>query len=167
MKKYFLIITLFLISTIYSQNYIANDSVTIEKNKYSTVHLSYGKSSKLKLFKVLTCDAINLDKIVTEIKDCYKNHKLEFTEFYIISIPNYTKIKPEEENIILLSFLEKIDSERMTMNLSTLLIKNLLNKQDSKWKFEYFTEQPRNSLSDIENYKTNIETSEVCEFLRK
>ncbi len=165
MKKYFFIISIFLIQTsIYSQDYIKSDSLKIDKKIYEIRHLSYGKSSGLKLFKVLTCDLSNLKKIETEIKNCWNNHKLECTEFYIISIPNYQNLQSDQETDILIQFLEKIDAERMKLKLSTALVKYKILKD---FTCEYFLDKPKENLDNFKDYKLNIKQSEVCPFLLK
>lgn len=141
MKKIFFIITIaFLHYSTYSQDYIKSDSLKIEGKIYKMQHLSFDNSSGLKLFKVMTCDSLNLKKIKIEIADCYKNHKLEFTEFYVISIPDYKKISPEKETNILMRFLEQIDNERMSLKLSTALIKS---KFKNNFIYEYFLDQSK------------------------
>lgn len=165
MKKHIFIISIFLFQmSIYSQDYIKSDSLKIDGKMYQMRHLSFGNSSGLKLFKVLTCDLSNLKKTETEIKKCWTNHKLESTEFYIISIPNYRNIKSEQETNILMKFLEKIDLERMNSKLSTVLVKYKLLKD---FTCEYFLDEPKESLSSFKDYKLNVQETEICSFLIK
>ncbi|OYX83247.1 MAG: hypothetical protein B7Y83_12090 [Flavobacteriales bacterium 32-34-25] len=165
MKKHIYIVTFFLIQvTIYSQDFIKSDSLKIDNKLYQMRHLSYGNSSGLKLFKVVTCDLSNLKKIEAEIKNCWNNRKLEYTEFYILSIPNYRNIQSKEETNILIKFLEKIDLERMNSKLSTALVKyKLLND----FTCEYFLDEPKESLSSFKDYKLNVQETEICSFLIK
>ena len=164
-KLLFIILFIFFQYSIYAQDYIKSDSLRFEGKPYEIKHLSFGNSSELKLYKVMTCEALNLKKIEQEIINCHRNHKLEFTEFYIISIPNYEKVSIEKETNLLTSFLELIDAERMSLKLSTALIKSKF-KIDN-FKYEYFLDQPKNDLTDFKYYKLNIKAKDVCNFLRK
>jgi hypothetical protein len=106
MKKILFIISIiFFQCSIYGQDYIKFDSLKIDGKLYKMKHLSFGNSSGLKLFKVITCEALNSKKIEQEIINCHRNLKLEFTEFYVISIPTYEKVSLEKETNILTSFL--------------------------------------------------------------
>lgn len=166
MKKILFIISIiFFQCSIYAQDYIKSDSLKIDGKLYKMKHLSFGSSSGLKLFKVMTCEALNLKKIEQEIINCHRNHKLEFTEFYVISIPTYEKVSLEKETNILVSFLDLIDAERMSLKLSTALIKSKF-KIDN-FTHDYFLNQPKNDLSDFKDYKLNIKAKDVCIFLRK
>ena len=166
MKKILFIISFtFFQFSIYAQDYIKSDSLRIDGKLYKMKHLSYGNSSGLKLFKVVTCESLNSKKIEQEIIKCHRNHKLEFTEFYVISIPNYEQVSLEQERNIFTSFLDVIDVERMSLNLSTALIKSKF-KIDN-FTHEYFLDQAKNDLSDFKYYKLNIKATDVCTFLRK
>lgn len=166
MKKIlFTILFIFFQYSISAQDYIKSDSLIIDGKLYEMKHLSFGNSSGLKLFKVMACEALNSKKIEQEIINCHRNHKLEFTEFYVISIPNYEKVSLEKETDILTNFLDFIDAERMSLKLSTALIKSKF-KIDN-FTHEYFLDQPKNDLSDFKYYKLNIKAIDVCTFLRK
>ncbi len=163
MKKILFIISIIIFQcSIYAQDYIKSDSLKIDGKLYKMKHLSFGNSSALKLFKVMTCASLNSKKIEQEIINCFRNHKLEYTEFYIISIPNYEKVSFEDETNILTSFLGVIDSERMSNKLSTALIKSEFNIDNFTHK--YFLDQPKN---DFKDYKLNTKAKELCTFLRK
>nr|WP_315247536.1 hypothetical protein [uncultured Flavobacterium sp.] len=102
-------------------------------------------------------------KVKKEIINCAAKSKLEFSEFYILSIPNYKSINSCNDKEILISLMHKIDSERMKLNLSTSLINF---RYDSKIdKFEYFVNQEQKNINDLENYKLNVKPKDVCSFL--
>ncbi|MBP4143195.1 hypothetical protein J3S90_15425 [Flavobacterium sp. P4023] len=149
---------------IYSQDFIKSDTLKVKNEIYKTSHISIGNSSLTKYFKVVACDSSDFKKIEIEIVNCYTKHKLEYTEFYIISIPNYTKIQSNKEIYILMNFINKIDTERMNLNLSTALVKHKYDFKNNK--FEYYLDQPKKELIDFKDYKLNVKPNEVCLFLR-
>ena len=158
--SFFLLIS----NLIYSQDYITNDSIEVKKRFYAFSHISFGESNLTKYYKVMICSAADYGKVKKEIINCATKSKLEFSEFYILSIPNYKSINCCNDREILLSLMHKIDSERMKLNLSTSLINF---RYDSKIdKFEYFVNQEQKNINDIENYKLNVRPKEVCCFLR-
>lgn len=166
MRKYLLIIgILFSRTFIYSQDFIKSDTLKVKNEIYNTAHLSFGNSSLTKYFKVLTCDSSKLSEIKTEIINCNRKNKLEFSEFYIVSVPNYERLSPERERNILMCFLKKIDDERIRFKLSTALIKSKLKMYN--FEHEYFLDQPKKDLTEFKEYKLNIKPKEVCVFLRK
>ena len=57
MRKYFILYCLLLTINIYSQDYIKNDTINISNKSYAITHVSYGKSSLTKFYKVFTCDS--------------------------------------------------------------------------------------------------------------
>jgi hypothetical protein len=165
MRKHLLIISfLFLKTFTYSQDFIKSDTLKVESEIYKTSHISIGNSSLTKYFKILTCDSSDFKKIELEIISCYTKHKLEYTEFYIISIPNYIGLQSNKETNILMNFINKIDAERINLNLSTALIKLKYDFENNK--FEYYLDQPKIDLIKFKDYKLNIKPNEVCMFLR-
>lgn len=165
MKKYLLIISVFLLNvTLHSQDFIKSDTLKVVEEIYNVSHLSFGNSSSTKAFKVLTCDVSEFSKIKSEIINCYRKRKIDYTEFYIVCVPNYIKIESKKENNILLSFLNKIDKERMRLNLYTALIKLKYDLKSNV--FEYYLNQPRKKLSEFQEYKLNIKAKEICRFMQ-
>nr|WP_315247530.1 hypothetical protein [uncultured Flavobacterium sp.] len=155
----------FLISNlIYSQDYIINDSIKVKERFYTFSHLSFGESNLTKYYKVMICSSTDYGKIKKEIINCAAKSKLEFSEFYILAIPNYKSINSCNDKQILMGLMSKIDSERMKLNLSTSLIKFRYDHTIDK--FEYFVNQEQNNINDLENYKLNVKPKEVCYFLR-
>lgn len=149
---------------IYSQDYIKNDSLKVKGSFYTFSHLSFGESNLTKYYKVIICSATDYGKIKKEIINCATKSKLEFSEFYILSIPNYKLINSCNDEEILINLIRKIDLERMKLNLSTSLINF---RYDSKIdKFEYFVNQDQKNIKDLENYKLKVKPEEVCSFLR-
>jgi hypothetical protein len=166
MRKYLLIISfLFFKTFIYSQDFIKSDTLKSESEVYRTSHISMENSGLTKYFKILTCDSSDFKKIELEIINCYTKHKLEYTEFYIICIPNYIKLQSNKETDILMKFINKIDAERMNLNLSTALIKLKYDFKNNK--FEYYLDEPKKDLIEFKDYKLNIKPNEVCMFLRR
>lgn len=165
-KNHFQIFCFLLVSNlIYSQNYIANDSIEVKGRFYPFSHLSFGESNLTKYYKVIICSATDYAKIKKEIINCAAKSKLEFSEFYILSIPNCKSINSCNDEEILINLMRKIDSERMKLNLSTSLINF---RYDSKIdKFEYFVNQEQKNIKDLENYKLNVKPKDVCSFLHK
>lgn len=160
------IVFLLLVTTrMYCQDFVKMDTIKIDSKIYKTYHISYGNSSGLKLFKVMTCNSSNINKIKQAIINCNKNQKLEFTEFYIVSINNDKDISRKKEIDILIKFLEKIDTERMKLKLSTALIQSTFKIQD--FTYEYLLDKPKKSLFEFEYYKLNITLKDVCNFIRK
>lgn len=167
MRKYLLIISfLFFKTFIYSQDFVKSDTLKVENEIYKTSHISTATSSSslTKYFKILTCDSLDFKKIELEIMNCSREHKLEYTEFYLISIPNYNKLQSNNETAILINFINKIDAERMKLNLSTALIKLKYDYENNK--FEYYLDQPKIDLIEFKSYKLNIKPNEVCVFVR-
>lgn len=85
----------------------------------------------------MICNTKDFSKIKKEIIGCANENKLEFSEFYLLSIPNYETINTCNDEEILITLISKIDSERMKLNLSTSLIN--FRYDSKKDKFEYFT----------------------------
>lgn len=149
---------------IYSQDYITNDSLKVKGSIYTFCHISFGQSNLTKYYKVMICNAADYSKIRKEIINCAIKTKLEFSEFYLLSIPNYKSRYSCNDEEILKDLMRKIDSERMKLNLSTSLINF---RYDSKIdKFEYFVNQEQKNLKDLKNYKLKVVPKEVCDFLR-
>ncbi|WP_230157903.1 hypothetical protein [Flavobacterium sp. CECT 9288] len=109
----------------------------------------------------MTCSDSNLKQIQQTIIDCTKKNKLEYTEFYILDLP-YDTIKNIPDKDILFALLFKIDQHRMSLNLSTVTVKQKYNIIDDK--FSYFPDESREKFID---YKLNISENEVCIFLKK
>lgn len=149
---------------IYSQDYITNDSIKVNERFYSFSHISFGKSNLTKYYKVMICSSTNYAKVKKEIINCVNKSKLEFSEFYILSIPNYKSINSCNDKEILISLMHKIDSDRMKLNLSTGLINFRYDHTIDK--FEYFVNKEQKNINDLENYKLNVKPKDVCSFLR-
>ena len=151
-------------NSIYSQDYIKKDSIKINDKTYHYTHISYGKSSLTKYFKVMTCNFNMTSKVEKEIISCNHKFKLEFTEFYILSTPN-CESNSEEDRVILLELLRKIDIERMSLNLSTSLVNYKYNIEKNK--FEYFINEPDKNIENYKHFKYKIRPNEICEFILK
>ena len=164
-KNLKIIFLLFLNNSMFSQDFIKSDTLKVEGKTYETYHISFGNTSGLKLFKVMTCETSKMNQIKKEIINCNKNNKLEFTEFYIIAINNCKNINSKKDLNILKNFINKIDKERMSLKLSTALIKSKFKIED--FTYEYFLDKPKNNIIDFKNYKLRITSNEVCDFLKK
>jgi hypothetical protein len=161
----FQIICYILISNLlYSQDYITSDSLKVERSIYAFSHISFGQSNLTKYYKVMICNTKDFSKIKKEIISCASENKLEFSEFYLLSIPNYEIINTCNDEEILITLISKIDSERMKLNLSTSLIN--FRYDSKKGKFEYFTHKELKNIKNLKNYKLKIMPEEVCSFLR-
>ena len=165
MRKYFILYCLLLTINIYSQDYIKNDTINISNKSYTITHISYGKSSLTKFYKVFTCDSKYKLEFIKKIIDCYKKQKLEYSEFYIIFIPKINSLNNDSERKIIISYLDKIDSERMKLNLSTTLIKCKYDLKNNK--YEYLLKEPKESVSNIKNLFLKCNLNQVCECLKR
>lgn len=163
MKNSYILAFLFFSSFLFSQDFIKNDSVHVGNVSYKTSHISYGSSSFVKPFKIMSCDSKDFEKIKEKIIEyCYQKKK-EYTEIYIISIPKLSNLSTRESDIINNSFINKIDIERMDMNLSTALLKF---KYDFKInKFTYLLEEPKRKISELENFNNNIQINQLRKLL--
>lgn len=143
----------------YSQDYVKNDTINYLDNEYDVTHISYGKTSLTKTAKVFVNNSKNHKIIVSEIISCCNKNKLEFTEYYVLTIKNKKIDIIKLENIVSY-YLKKIDNERMKNNLSTLQVK--CNYEYSNNKFKYNLNEPLEKLEKIKNLylKTNIEN--IC-----
>lgn len=148
-------------NSIFSQDYIKNDSIKFDQTTYIYTHISFGMSNSTKYFKVMTCKKSECSKVEKAIVDCAKNSKLEYSEFYLLLIPD-EKLKNINDKTILLHFIHKIDIDRMSLNLSTALIKSNYDYKNNI--FEYLLNEPETTFNE---YKLNITPKEVCSFLKK
>lgn len=162
---FFTFVCLILFITSRAQDFIKHDYITLSNKQYNVSHISYGKTSLTKYIKVFTCNSNLKDRLIKEITRCYKNEKYEYSEIYIIFIPNLNKVKSEVENKILVSYLNKIDDERMQSNLSTVLIKFKYDYKTNK--YEYLTTQPKNSLKELQAVCNRLTVSTVENCLKK
>lgn len=163
MKNLYIPTLLFFSSFLFSQDYINNDSIFVNNQKLETTHISYGNTSLVKNFKIISCESNDYEKIKEKIIEyCYQMKK-EYSEIYIISIPKISKLSTKELDNIHNSFINKIDNERMNMNLSTALIKF---KYDFKIdKFTYFLEEPKREISELKNFYSNIKVNQLRKVL--
>jgi hypothetical protein len=151
---------LFTIS-IYSQDFVKKDTIRIDGKTYKYSHISFGATSGTKYFKFMTCSENNFNSIKDAVINCSIKSKLEYSEFYIMIIPNEI-IKTKKENEVLFRLIRKIDQYRMSINLSTALIKQKYDVLNNK--FEYFINEP---ITDFNEYKLQIKVQEVCSYLKK
>ena len=94
---------------------------------------------------------------------CVVNRKLDYSEFYIISITGIKKLAHIKEENLIVSFLDKIDVNRMKNNLSTALIKDEYNFSDDK--YTYFIKEPKGELSSFKNYYRFPMLTKICDIL--
>jgi len=162
--KFQIIFYILISNLLYSQDYIATDSLKVKRSIYEFSHISFGQSNLTKYYKVMICNSKDFSNIKREIISCAKENKLEFSEFYLLSIPNYEIINNCDDEEILITFISKIDEERIKLNLSTSLIN--FKYDSTKDKFEYFAHKELKNIKDLKNYKLKITPEEVCTFLR-
>ncbi len=164
MKNYFISWCLLVTINIYSQDYIKNDTINIISKSYNVTHVSYGKSSLTKFHKVFTCDSKYKVEFIKKIVNCCNNQKLEYSEFYIIFIPKINLLSSSSEKKIITSFLDKIDSERMKLNLSTTVIKCKYDyKNDS---YEYLLKEPKESIFNFKNLFLKCKLDQICKYIK-
>ncbi len=155
-----LIFFLFTIS-FYCQDFVKKDTIKLDGETYKYSHISFGATSGTKYFKLMTCSENNFNSIKNAVINCATKSKLEYSEFYIMIIPNEI-IKTKKENEVLFRLIREIDQYRMSMNLSTALIKQKYDVSNNK--FEYFINEP---ITDFNEYKLQIKVQDVCSFLKK
>ncbi len=145
---------------IYSQDYVKNDSLKVKGITYTFSHISFGNSNLTKYYKVLTCNTNDYNKVKNEIINCANKTKLEFSEFYLLSVP----VCNTNDEETLTEFMYKIDTTRIILNLSTSLINFKYNNQTNK--FEYLINEELKNIKYLKNYKLRIRPKEVCDFLK-
>lgn len=161
----FQILSLFLVSNlIFSQDYVINDTLNIKEGTYLFTHISFGQSNLTKYYKVMLTSSVDYEKVKKEIINCANKNILEYSEFYLLRIPNNKWKKKCSNKKILTHLMRKIDSRRMTLNLSTSLINFKYILENNK--FEYFTNQKYKNIKDLKNVKLGIKPEDVCYFLR-
>lgn len=160
-KKLLNIIFFLFTISFYCQDFINKDTIKIDGKTYKYSHISFGATNGTKYFKLMTCSENNFNSIKNAVINCAAKSKLEYSEFYIMIIPNEI-IKTKKENEVLFRLIREIDQYRMSMNLSTALIK--LKYDVSNNKFEYFINEP---INDFNEYKLQIKVQDVCSFLKK
>lgn len=162
MKKITLIflVCLFYFSNIFCQS---KTEFIFEKSKkeYKYILLSFGENSRTKPFKVFTCDSKNLTKIICSIEKYHKKYKLEFTDFYILSIDN----KEIKDETLVYDYLNVIDEFRMKNNLSTILIDfdEYYDKSSKTKKYNYL--DSRKKIESLKDLHQNIKPNEVEKLL--
>ncbi len=152
---------LFFLNISFSQDFIKKDTILSNGKIYTFSHISFGSSSLTKYLKVFTCNNSDYIKIEKEIIKCVKNRKVEFTEFYLLSVSSNESTLDEKN--VLMSLLRKIDNERMKLNLTTTLID--FNYSAEKNLFQYLLSEPEKKLEEIKNYKIRINKNNVCKNL--
>jgi len=143
-----------------SQDFIKKDIITVDNKVYSCVHISFGKTSLTKYCKVYTCDLKLRKECTAKIIECAKKNKLEYSEFYVVFISNINTLNKGLGDKISISFLEKIDSERMKNNLSTKLIKYKYDFKNDH--YDYLIDQPRNEIVKVKDVIKNIKIQQIC-----
>lgn len=155
-----LIFFLFTIS-FYCQDFVKKDTIKLDDETYTYSHISFGETNGTKYFKLMTCSENDFNSIKNAVINCATKSKLEYSEFYIMIIPNEI-IKTKKENEVLFRLIREIDQYRMSMNLSTALIKQKYDVSNNK--FEYFINEP---ITDFNEYKLQIKVQDICSFLKK
>ena len=164
MKKQFVPFLLLFAYWSYSQDFIKNETINIFTKNYYITHVSYGNSSLTKFYKIFTCDLKYKEQFVKQIINCSKKNKLEYSEFYVIFIPKLNSLSSYTEKKIVTFYLEKIDSERMKLNLSTSLIKfNYDYKNNS---YNYLLNNPREKIDSLEFVFFRINLGKVCNYMK-
>ncbi|TGD58589.1 hypothetical protein [Flavobacterium humi] len=166
MKHLLLFLILFFSTQLYAQLEVTSDTITVDGKNYGLTLLSYGKHSKSKPLKLFVCAKKDFYKVDKNIQECYKNHKIEYTDFYILSIEG-GNTNPYF-NQILEKGLNKIDETRMSKKLSTLQIqyKEYYNEADKTWKIVY-DKNNLTEISKIKNLYQDISTKNICKLLKQ
>jgi hypothetical protein len=157
MRKLVVIATFFLSIALHSQDYIVKDTLKHENLVFNYEHLSFGKTSFSKFFKVIICHDKDFEMIKKKIISCKNTEKSEFTEFYLLAIPDLSK---NQIVLILNQLLNKIDNYRMEQNLETALIKCKLDIKRNQ--FTYQLDQPKQAVSSFKNFVILYQTSMNC-----
>lgn len=155
----------FISSNLNAQDYIINDSLIINGINQEYLHISFGKYSSTKNFKVITCNEDEVTVFEKEIIKCASKNKLEFSEFYLVPLSKMNSNKQIHDVDILVALLKKIDQERMKLNLSTSLIRFKYSFENDI--FEYDTTKPLKKVDEFKHYKRVDNLSDVCDFLLK
>jgi hypothetical protein len=158
--KTYIFICIIIFQNCFAQDFVKTDTIQLENIEYEVCHISFGKSSLTKYFKVITTDNKSFDKLEKEIIDCASKTKLEYTEFYLISI-----CKESNTKSVLKLLYDKIDKDRMQQNLSTSIIQFKYDILSDK--FTYLINEPRKTIEELKNYSINLKIKDVCEFVRK
>jgi hypothetical protein len=165
MKKQFVLLLLLYSYYSYSQDFIKNETIYILRKKYNTTHISYGNSNLTKYYKIFTCDSKYKEQFVKQVINCAEKNKLEYSEFFIIFIPNLNSLSSYTEKKISTYYLEKIDSERMKLNLSTSLIKFKYDYKSNT--FKYLIYEPREKINNLKFVFFRIQPDNVCNYMKK
>lgn len=166
MKHIRLIIILFFSAQLFAQLQVTNDTVAVNSKNYELTLLSYGKHSKSKPLKLFICNKKDLQKIKKDIQDCYKKYKIEYTDFYILSIDGGSSNTSFHQ--ILEKSLNKIDEKRMSKKLSTLQIqyKEYYSETDKDWKIVY-DKSNLTETNKIKNLYQNVNPKDICNLLKQ
>ena len=158
--KYIKLILIILISAqVFAQRQTTNDSLSVNNKIYYFTLLSYGKYSKSKPMKVFTCNKKDLKKVKEKVQKCYKKYKIEYTEFYVIPIDK----DDNNKNLIISSYLNKIDKIRMLNNLSTIQIpfREYYDSDLKKTKFNY-EKTTLKEINEIQDFHQNVNAKNIC-----
>lgn len=165
MKKlmFFLIILSNLIS--YSQEIRNTDRFFFNSQKYNYLHFSWGQSSCSKPFKIIVCSSNDLKTIETNLRICQK-FKLEYTDYYILSLTDISKSRQYIK--IIKAFLLRVDEKRIAKNLSRVIVRD---KMKNKTKFNIETKNFKEvfdatNLNDVEDLYINIKPELICNTVR-
>lgn len=161
MKNLYLIAFLFFSTFSFSQDYVIIDSLKINETNYKTMHISDGNSSFYKAFAVIAIIENDLEIVKNKIIQCYLNGKHEYTEIYLIALQDDNNI---QKNIVLETFISKIDEHRMKNNLYTALTPYSVTPY---FKFTYHTEQKKRNLNELKNLYLINNIDNICNILKK
>ena len=142
---------------LYSKDFIVKDTLVNNRLTLNYEHLSFGKTSFSKFFKVIICHDKDFEVIKKKIISCKNTEKSEFTEFYLLATPDLSK---SQIDLILNQLLNKIDISRMEQNLETSMIKCKLDIKSNQ--FTYQLDQPKQDVSSFKNFVILNQTSMNC-----
>lgn len=146
-------------------DFIKLDTLNFNKTVYKITHISFGKTSHTKYYKVLICKNKDFNDVKNKIIECVSQNNLDYSEFYILPIKEPFTINYNSE--ILVKLILKIDNQRMEQNLSTNLIK--CRGDGLNMKFEYFVSPDCNKVNSLPLYdlfRVAILSEDVCRFLK-
>ena len=157
----FIILFLFTVQLL-AQGIKQTDSIYINDKTVYFTHLSFGKYSKAKSVKIFTCLKKDLNTFEKKIRKCYKKHKVNFTEFYLIPIGT----DDTDNGKIIKSVINKIDKIRMSNNLSTIQIpfKELYDSNTKNIKIIY-DKDILIEINEIKNLHQIISIKQVCNLM--
>jgi len=161
MKKIFIFWLFFLVyNNTNAQDFIKHDTINIYSKTYNITHVSFGNTSFIKYYKVFTCDTKQKEEFIKTIVNCKQKHKLEYSEYYIIFIPDLNSLNSFSEKKIATLYVDKIDSERMKLNLKTSRIKFIYDYKNDK--FKYLINEQKRELKSLENVFLKTSLDKIC-----